>query len=160
MALLLLAIPGADTDGPASFSAWQLRHKRIYSSAAEKDAHFGRWATYVEGVQAAGLANPHATFAPDEFADWSEGELEGLRGGPLNITGAQEQEPFDDTGTEPNSAHQPPNSFSCPLTRPCGSRACRTGRRTDRLGLTRRCKHAGQPGSLWHVRPILGHCGY
>lgn len=76
--LSFLASASADT-----FAAWQTRHHRTYATAKEQAFRATNFDINAKEVEANNAANPHATFALDEWADWSDAELAGLRGGPF-----------------------------------------------------------------------------
>ena len=97
------AAAGAATSGAAAtttigsdFTEWKRQHGRIYATSAEAVVRFDVWASNQHSLEAARRANPHARFEADWTADWTIDELAGLRGGPLNTTGAEEQPRFDD----------------------------------------------------------------
>ena len=96
----------ATTSTWPDFTEWKRQYGRTYATTAEAAVRFDAWASNEHSLEAARDANPHARFEADWTADWTSDELAGLRGGPLNTTGAEEQQPFDDAAvgdaTNPN----------------------------------------------------------
>jgi len=64
-----------------AFERWAIERGREYSSEAERSARRANFKANLEIMEQVALQNPLATFAPDDFADWSEEEAQGLRGG-------------------------------------------------------------------------------
>jgi cysteine peptidase B len=86
----------ATTSTWSKFTEWKRQYGRTYATTAEEVVRFDVWASNRHSLEAACRANPHARFESDGTADWTIDELAGLRGGPLNTTGAEEQPRFDD----------------------------------------------------------------
>ena len=80
----------------SDFTEWKQQHGRTYATTAEAAVRFGVWKSNLQRLEAACRENAHARFEADWTADWTIEELAGLRGGPLNTTGAEEQPRFDD----------------------------------------------------------------
>jgi hypothetical protein len=86
---LLLPVAAAQIPGPldrASFQAWKLENGRRYSSAEEEDLRFQHFVTNGARIAETARANPLATFALDDFADWYPEEIRAQR--PLDGTPA------------------------------------------------------------------------
>eukprot|EP01052_Picozoa_sp_SAG31_P032111 SAG31_NODE_3484_length_4213_cov_33.947496_3_plen_149_part_00 len=80
VALALLALPAtALPNTRAAFDAWAQAHHRHYPSRAEADHRFDLFRANTLSVSAAARAAPRATYAMDDFADWSPAELAAQR---------------------------------------------------------------------------------
>ena len=65
-----------------TFAQWAAEHNKHYATPEEGLERAKNFERNLAALTAAQGKNPHAEFAPDEYADWSELELAGLRGLP------------------------------------------------------------------------------
>mmetsp|Transcript_69298 Transcript_69298/g.115183 ORF Transcript_69298/g.115183 Transcript_69298/m.115183 type:complete len:441 (+) Transcript_69298:20-1342(+) len=80
LAFLALAVSALEEESGAAFERWALQHRRAYASNDERTLRFEYFKTNMERMAQAAARSPQAVYAPDEYADWSEKEMEGLRG--------------------------------------------------------------------------------
>jgi hypothetical protein len=81
LVLLLPIIETFSTPTAADFDAWTLAYGRTYASPTEYSRRFANFVNNLKLLEAAAIQSPLATFAPDQFADYSHEEWKLLRGG-------------------------------------------------------------------------------
>ena len=94
MMFLWIAATATSSEAELSFGLWARTHGRRYATSDEYASRLANFVATGARLRIATVSNPSAEWGFDEYADWSDEELAGLRGGALDTAGARPQPAF------------------------------------------------------------------